>query len=268
MAAASLPPGLELDLSCEPDLPAVWLDPGAVQDSLLNLILNARDAMAPAGCGTIRVRAVRTGDTWLDLVVEDDGPGFSAEALRRGLDPFFTTKGGEGSGLGLSMVFDHASLAGGSVKLANRPGGGASVVLRLPYRPVAERTGGAIQGLMVLLVEDSPEIRAEVRDMLCAQGHSVIEAASAAEAEALARIEGLGLLLSDLNLAGDETGLALAQRLAAAGLPAGLLTSLPPEDPLHRAASAEFPVLAKPFGPEALAGFLARCLAPRRPAAA
>ena len=264
MAGASLPPGIALRVEAEGGLPQVWLDHGAVQDSLLNLILNARDAMAPAGRGTVQVRAQRTGDTWLDLVVEDEGPGFAPEALARGLDPFFTTKGGEGSGLGLSMVFDHASLAGGSVKLANRPQGGARVVLRLPLRAVAARHAA----LMVLLVEDNPDIRTEVREMLLAQGHSVIEAASADEAAALAGIEGLGLILSDIHLAGAETGLALARRLARPGLPAGLMTSLPPEDALHGAARAAFPVLAKPFGPEGLADFIARCLAAPRPRAA
>jgi CheY-like chemotaxis protein len=264
MAGASLPAGIGLAVDCEGGLPPVWLDHGAVQDSLLNLILNARDAMAPAGRGTVRVQAHRTGDTWLDLVVEDEGPGFTPEALARGLDPFFTTKGGEGSGLGLAMVFDHASLAGGSVRLSNRVQGGARVVLRLPLRAVANRHAAR----MVLLVEDSPDIRTEVREMLVALGHSVIEAGSADEAAALAGIEGLGLILSDIHLAGAETGLALAHRLARPGLPAGLMTSLPPEDALHRAARAAFPVLPKPFGPEALAAFLDRCLTAPQPHAA
>lgn len=270
MARASLPAGIGLSVTAEAGLPALWLDPGAVQDSLLNLVLNARDAMTAqgaggtAGPGTIRVTAGRTGDTWLDLVVEDEGPGFSDEALKRALDPFYTTKGGEGSGLGLVMVHDHASLAGGSVRLGNRPGGGARVVLRLPYRPVV----AAPEGLMVLLVEDSPEIRTETREMLVAMGHSVIEAAGADEAAALAGVEGLGLILSDIHLAGAESGLDLVRRLARPGLPAGLMTSLPREDALHRAARAEFPVLAKPFGPAALAGLVARCTAPARPRAA
>lgn len=263
MAGASLPADMAIDLEIEAGLPALWLDPGAVQDSLLNLILNARDAMAGRG-GTIRLAAGRRGDAWLDLVVTDTGPGFSDEALRRGLDPFYTTKGGEGSGLGLAMVFDHASLAGGSVRLANRPEGGAEVVLRLPFRPAPD----AAEALMVLLVEDSPELRLAAREMLCALGHSVLEAASAAEAMALAGVEGLGLVLSDIHLAGDETGLALARRLAAQGLAVALMTSLPPEDALHRAARAEFPLLAKPFDAAALAALIARCAGAARPRAA
>jgi signal transduction histidine kinase len=260
MAGASLPDGLRLEVALEPGLGDLMLDAGAVQDSLLNLILNARDAVAGgrggsarAG-GTIRLSARRMGDTWLDLVVEDDGPGFSDEALRRGLDPFFTTKGGEGSGLGLAMVFDHASLAGGTVRLANRPGGGARVVLRLPFQPAVARP----DPLLVLLVEDSPEIRTQVREALCAQGHSVIEAATVAEAEALAGIEGLGLVLSDINLAGGETGLALARRLRQSrpGVAVALMTALPRDDALHVAARDSFAVLPKPVTGAALDGFL------------
>jgi len=257
MAGASLPAGLRLEIAQAPELGDVILDPGALQDSLLNLILNARDAMADRA-GTIRLTVQRTGDTWLDFVLQDQGPGFSDEALKRGTDPFYTTKGGEGSGLGLAMVFDHASLAGGSLRLGNRPGGGARVVLRLPYRLAEARPAG----LMILLVEDSPEIRTHVREMLCAQGHSVIEAGTVAEAEALAALDGLGLVLSDIQLPGAETGLALAGRLRQArpGVALGLMTSLPLDDPLHRAARDSFPVLAKPVGPAALDGFVRRCL--------
>jgi len=255
MAGASLPAGLRLDIALGPGLDEAVLDPGALQDSLLNLILNARDAMAGRD-GTIRLAVRRTGDTWLDFTVEDGGPGFTDEALRHGADPFYTTKGGEGSGLGLAMVFDHASLAGGSLRLGNHPAGGARVVLRLPFRPAAARP----ESRLVLLVEDSPEIRTQVREMLVSLGHGVVEAQTVPEAEALAGLDGLGLVLSDIRLAGDETGLDLARRLRRArpGLALGLMTSLPPEDPLHRAARAEFAVLAKPVGAAALDGLLRR----------
>lgn len=258
MAGASLPAGLGLKIVPLAETGAVVLDPGALQDSLLNLILNARDAMEGRP-GTITICVRRTGDTWLDFLVEDQGPGFTAEALRRGLDPFYTTKGGEGSGLGLAMVFDHASLSGGSVRLANRtpPAHGARVTLRLPFRP----TSRAAETRLVLLVEDNPDIRQQVREMLCDLGHSVIEAGSASEAEALVGLEGVGLMLSDINLRGDETGLDLARRLRAGrpGLDIALMTSLPAEDPVHQAAVAEFVMLAKPFGPEALSGMITRC---------
>lgn len=81
----------------------------------MNLILNARDACASGGRIDLTVRAVQ--DTWLEFAVTDTGRGFSKAALNNALDPFFTTKGGEGSGLGLSMVYDMTKLAGGDLQL-------------------------------------------------------------------------------------------------------------------------------------------------------
>ena len=278
MASPSLPEGTRLEIALEPGLPRMMLDPGAVQDALLNLILNARDAIcgtagrasatAPTSQtgGTVRLDARRVRDTWLELTVEDTGPGFSDEALKRGLDPFFTTKGGEGSGLGLAMVFDQASLAGGSVRLSNRTAGGARVTLRLPLRPAADPAPN--QSRLVLLVEDSPEIRTHVREILVGLGHQVIEAETASDALALSQIPEIGAVLSDIQLPGEATGLALLRQLRAARptLPSLLMTSLPPHDSLHAAAAAEFGVLQKPFEPDdldaALHGPTARTFAP------
>lgn len=255
MASPSLPKGTALQIALSPGLGPVMLDHGALQDCLLNLVLNARDAMGTAG-GTIRISARAVRDTWLEITVEDDGPGFSPEALERGLDPFFTTKGGEGSGLGLAMVFDHASLSGGSVRLANRAEGGARVTLRLPLRPAAESEEAAPR--LVLLVEDSPEIRAHVREMLLAQGHQVLEAETAADALALAALPEVGLILSDIQLRGASTGIDLAGQIAATrpGLNVVLMTSLPPRDPLRAGAALSWPVLSKPLDPGELAAAL------------
>ncbi|MCB1405449.1 MAG: PAS-domain containing protein [Rhodobacteraceae bacterium] len=245
MATPSLPQNTSLSIQLEPGLGRMMLDQGAMQDSLLNLILNARDAIGAAG-GAIRLSARRVRDTWLELAVEDDGPGFTDEALKRAMDPFFTTKGGEGSGLGLAMVFDQASLSGGTVRAANRPEGGARVTLRLPLRPVTESTPRKTH--LVLLVEDSLEIRTHVRETLVALGHQVIEAETAVDAEALAHIPEIGFVLSDIQLRGAETGVDLLHRLneLRPGLAAGLMTSLPASDPLHQRAAA-FGVLQKPF---------------------
>lgn len=265
MANPSLPSQTRLRISLDQGLGHLMLDQGALQDSLLNLILNARDAMGQSG-GEIRLSGRRVRDTWLEISVEDDGPGFSDAALLRGLDPFFTTKGGEGSGLGLAMVYDHASLSGGSVRLSNHAGGGGRVVLRLPWRPA----GPAAKSRLVLLVEDSPEIRTHVREMLCAIGQNVIEATSATDAAALSTLEGIGLILSDIHLGQGETGLTLLERLRP-HLPQvamGLMTSLPRADPLRQRATASFEVLQKPFDPGELRAFLNRCDAQLATAAA
>lgn len=225
----------------------VLVDPGQLQDSLLNLLLNARDAMGPRG-GKIRVELHPVRDTWVEISVTDTGPGFSAEALSRGLDPFFTTKGGEGSGLGLSMVYDQTKLAGGTVQLENTEEG-ACVTLRLPLRPA----GAPAAPMLVLLVEDNDDIRANVREMLRGLGHTVIEAASVAEAEALSALPDIGLVLSDIQLPGEATGVELAQRLASR-VPVVLMTSLPPGDALR--ASAPCAVLQKPFSARELAALI------------
>jgi len=241
---------LDVEASTLPD--PLLIDTGSLQDSLLNLILNARDAIGP-GPGAIRIEAVPVRDTWLEISVSDTGPGFSAEALDRALDPFFTTKGGEGSGLGLSMVYDLTSLAGGRVLLANTAHG-AEVTLRLPLRPA----GATAAPRLVLLVEDSPEIRQNVREMLIELGHTVIEAETADEAERLAEIPGIDLVLSDITLAGGRTGLDLVEALAARGIAAEarLMSSLPPGDALRAAAEARAALLPKPFGRAELAAFL------------
>ncbi|MDX5356673.1 MAG: response regulator, partial [Rhodobacterales bacterium] len=255
LARAALPDRVALDIRVDGFGGPVLLDPGALQDALVNLILNARDALG-AGGGRITVTARSLRDTWAEFTVSDDGPGFSPEALERGLDPFFTTKGGEGSGLGLAMVYDHVNLAGGSVRLGNRVPRGAIVTLRLPLRRVSAQVAPGL----VLLVEDSDDIRESVREMLCSMGHAVIEATSAEEAEALTTLPGLLLILSDINLKGATTGVALAERLAGRGstVPMALMTSLPASDPRRARAERHFPVLAKPFDAPALAAFLSR----------
>ena len=189
-------------------------------------------------------------DTWIEISVRDSGPGFSAEALSHALDPFFTTKGSGGSGLGLSMVYDQTKLAGGTVRIENRPGGGACVTLRLPLRPAKD----ALTPMLVLLVEDDDDIRANVREMLREIGHTVIEAATVAEAEALAALPEIGMVLSDIQLPGGATGVDLARRLGGR-LPIALMTSLPPGAGLR--AEAPCPVLQKPFVAAELAAMIA-----------
>ncbi|GLK66124.1 signal transduction histidine kinase [Paracoccus kondratievae] len=240
MTRPTLGAGVTLDTHIG-DLPArVMLDPGALQDALLNLILNARDAMQ--GQGRIGIK-IRPAGRWLEIIVSDSGPGFSPEALARATEPFFTTKGSQGTGLGLSMVYDQIKLSGGTLRLLNTEGGGAQVIIRLPLR--------AARPQLVLLVEDDDAIRAHIREMLTTQGHSVIEAGSLGEACGLTDLPGLTLILSDLQL-GDGSGADLRGR----GLPLVLMTALPPGDP--RRSGLDCPVLTKPFDETELAVAMAR----------
>ncbi|SDX72928.1 Signal transduction histidine kinase [Ruegeria halocynthiae] len=239
LATPSLPRGMGLSVvNTLPDK-ALMLDPGMVQDAMLNLVLNARDACGTSGQITISAHAI--GKIWVEITVSDTGPGFSPEALKKALNPFFTTKGSDGSGLGLPMVYDTVKLAGGDLNLRNTPSG-ASVVIRLPYRPAPPAQAG-----LVLLVEDNDELRSQFRDMLVGLGCSVIEASSVEEALALASdVSDIALVLSDIRLEGDGTGIDIVDRLNGA-LPCILMTSLPLTDPLHHKALTRAPVLSKPF---------------------
>lgn len=251
LAGSTLPPQIRLEINNLISHDALILDAGMLQDSLLNLVLNARDACNGQGRITLTARTVK--DTWAEFTVRDTGPGFSPQALEHGFEPFFTTKGGEGSGLGLAMVYDMTKLAGGQATLTNRDTGG-QVSIRLPLRPA---TAPIAPGL-VLLVEDSADLRATIRDMLTGAGHTVIEAASAAEALSLAeQIPDISLLLSDISLEGNDTGIDLIDRLPEPHPPVFLMTSLPATHPLHQTALSRAPVLTKPFSAEQLAAFLA-----------
>jgi signal transduction histidine kinase len=254
MARAALPPGITLDIANTVTHPALLLDAGSLQDSLLNLVLNARDAIGAAP-GRIDIEVSDVRDTWVDFTVRDSGSGFTDDALTKALDPFFTTKGDGGSGLGLSMVYDLTKLAGGQVRLANAAsGGGAVVTLRLPLKP-----GQAdARPRLVLVVDDMADIRRAVRDLLTGLGHQVIEAASSDEALALADIPGVDWVLSDIRLGGDD-GVDLLDRIAARqpALRLALMTSLPADHARRIAGAARWPVLSKPMDAGALHRLLA-----------
>jgi signal transduction histidine kinase len=258
LARATLPPEITLTLDNKVGEPALMLDTGSLQDSLLNLVLNARDAIGK-GPGQITIRLSAVQETWLEITVSDTGPGFTAVALERALDPFFTTKGNEGSGLGLSMVYDLTKLSGGQVRLDNAPSGGACVTLRLPLRPAEAEA----RPRLVLLVEDTPEIRAAVRDGLTGLGHQVIEAATADEALALADIPGIDWVLSDIRL-GPADGVDLLGRIAGKQptLKLALMTSLPAHDPRRAAGARHWPVLQKPVDTATLHALLAQEVSP------
>lgn len=241
LAWSALPKEIELVIKNSLPSENYLLDNGMLQDSLLNLILNARDALE--GNGKIILSAQEIKNTWIEFTITDTGPGFSQDALKNAMNPFYTTKGTEGTGLGLTMVYDMAKLSGGEVALNNNYAG-ARVVLRLPQRKAIE----LIKPGLVLLVEDNPALRDNVRLMLTGLGHSVVEASSVVEAQSL--IEGLpeiSLILCDLRLEGQETGVDLAANLSSLAPPIIFMTSLPAIDDLHQDALRLGTVLPKPF---------------------
>jgi CheY-like chemotaxis protein len=219
---------IDLRLEIEPDLWNVRADPGQLENALFNLAINARDAM-PGG-GKLLISAhnteldegyattqseVRPGSYAL-ILVTDTGPGIPPAILDQVFEPFFTTKDvGEGSGLGLSMVYGFAKQSEGHVTIKSRPGLGTSVKLYLPCterRPMPveakpDETCPSGKGELILVLEDDAELRAMTRTMLTNLGYRILVAADAAEGEkCLADGEQVDLLLSDVVLPGRTSG--------------------------------------------------------------
>ncbi len=198
-------------------LSGIWpalIDPGQLENALLNLCINARDAMPDGGRITIE-----TANKWMDetgarrhdmppgqylsLSVSDTGTGMSTDLLAKVFEPFFTTKPlGEGTGLGLSMVYGFARQSGGQVRIYSEVGEGTTVCLYLPRHygeadeaDVARRlaeVGRAGQGETVLIVDDEPSVRMLVTEVLEDLGYTAIEAADS--------VSGLKVLLSDVRI--------------------------------------------------------------------
>ena len=201
------------------DLPPVTCDPGQVEQLLVNLVLNARDAM-PSG-GNLVIDTSRHDDR-VCLRVSDSGRGMKPDVLERAFEPFFTTKAsGEGTGLGLATVYGIVTQAGGDVSIASEPGLGTTVTVLLPAgvrvdaaaaapRPVGTRGHGET----LLVVEDEAALRDVAGRILSGAGYRVLAAEGGVEALALAaRHDGeIDLLLSDVVMPG-MLGKEVAERL-------------------------------------------------------
>lgn len=250
LARSTLPDTIALIFKTDIPNEGYLLDRGMLQDAFLNLILNAKDAIGHEGTITITSSIVQ--NTWLEFTVSDTGPGFSTRALKQATEPFFTTKGDKGTGLGLSMVYDIVKMSGGDLRIGNNYRG-ARVTFRLPIRKAQKTTGNK----MTLLVEDNRDIRETLRNSLTTIGHSVVEASSAAEAIALlAGLPEISTVLSDLQLEGEETGLALVP--VCKSIPIIFMTSLPATHPLRIDAAKHAPVLSKPVQDDILRAMLSK----------
>jgi signal transduction histidine kinase/CheY-like chemotaxis protein len=239
----------------DPDLPCILGESSTLGSALLNLCVNAVDAM-PDG-GNLALRTRRGDDGGVQLQVADTGEGMSPEVARRAMEPFFTTKPfGKGTGLGLSMVFNTIKAHGGTVQIRSKAGAGTTVHIRLPAAgamgavPVPDAPAPRAEPLRILLVDDDPLIRDSIPAMLAQAGYRVDVAAGGAQA--LARIAGgleVDLLVLDLNMpvmGGAET-LANIRSLRP-DLPAVLATGF--LDEATAALLAAMPrtaVLAKPY---------------------
>ena len=212
-------PSIEVKAEIEPEPCAVDIDRVQLEVALLNLAVNARDAM-PGG-GTITV-STRRGEREVRLTVADTGEGIPPDVAARVFDPFFTTKGpGAGTGLGLTQVYSFSKHSGGTAEVASRSGRGAAIVLTLPLTsqpipaPPSASAGPDYDGLFgrrILLVDDDREVRTLTATHLRDRGADLVEVAAAAEA--LARLETDGpfdAMVSDIAMPGAMNGLALAE---------------------------------------------------------
>ncbi len=234
MIARTVGPAISLETVNAGGLWPVLVDPSQLENALLNLCINARDAMPDGGKLTIE-----TGNRWLDaraaaerdmepgqyvsLCVSDTGTGMTAETIAKAFDPFFTTKPiGLGTGLGLSMIYGFARQSGGQTRIYSEVGQGTMVCLYLPRHlgdAEANETGAiepsllpqARAGETVLIIDDEPTIRMLVTDILEGLGYAALEAADGAAGlqilESDARVD---LLITDVGLPGGLNGRQVA----------------------------------------------------------
>jgi len=222
---------IQVDMALAENLWPTRADPSQVGDALLNLAINARDAMPHGGRIDISTANVQLGadedqsevapGDYVVLSVTDTGTGMSPEVLERAVEPFFTTKGpGTGSGLGLSMIFGFAKQSGGHLSIDSKPGEGTRVRLYLPRAeaPDAEDASALAKPAMpfgqesILLVDDNAEIRAIARRHLTSLGYRVREADSGPGAlEILQAGYRLDLLFTDVVMPDGMSGYQLAK---------------------------------------------------------
>lgn len=228
----TLGPGIALEVVGAAGLWTARVDPGQLENALLNLCINARDAMPDGGRLTVETankwiddRAGRERDLpagqYLSLCVTDTGTGMTEETAARAFDPFFTTKPlGEGTGLGLSMIYGFARQSGGQVRIYSEVGQGTTMCIYLPRHvgdadeptsEVVEAEGGTGGGVAVLVIDDEPTIRHLVDEVLTDQGYRVISAVDGPEGLRLlqsgARID---LLITDVGLPNGMNGRQVA----------------------------------------------------------
>ncbi|RYY56914.1 MAG: response regulator, partial [Comamonadaceae bacterium] len=252
---------IDLEGSVDPGTPRVRLDSGELELALINLAVNARDAM-PDG-GHVRVH-VRHDAGFVELAFHDTGVGIEPRDVDRVFEPFFTTKPvGAGTGLGLAQVYGLCARAGGTARVESQPGAGTTVLLRFPAvdapadveAPVAGPSRQALDrlGLRVLLVEDNADIASATRELLQAAACDVVHVPAPADAlRTLADDPEFDVVLSDIVMPGGIDGLQLCARLRQdhPRLPVVLMTGY--AEKLGEAESQGLVVLPKPFDPALL----------------
>ncbi|MGK9173555.1 PAS-domain containing protein [Yokenella regensburgei] len=275
----SLPASLTLDIEAQQPAWPAWIDVGQLENAIINLVMNARDAMEGQS-GVIKIRTwnqrvTRTDGRRQDMValeVIDRGCGMSQEVKARVFEPFFTTKQtGSGSGLGLSMVYGFVRQSGGRVEIESAPGQGTTVRLQLPRAfvqaaaPLEQDATQAQEGTekLILVLEDEADVRQTLCEQLHELGYLTLEAESGEQAlQLLAASQEIGMVISDLMLPGRLSGAEVINfaRLHYPHLPL-LLISGQDLRPAHNPALPDVELLRKPFTRGQLAQALRRIAA-------
>ena len=277
LLASSIGTSVQMDINIPPALPRAFVDANQLEMALINLAVNARDAMAGTGHLAIRAREEKpradgTTESFVVLSVTDTGTGMDADTLARATEPFFTSKGvGKGTGLGLSMVHGLAAQSGGKLVLRSAPGEGTTAELWLPCvdaarvaerSPVvaeARRYAKPVGRLTVLVVDDDALVLSSTAAMLEDLGHIPVETASGRQAlEIIGAAAHIDLVVTDQSMPG-MTGVELAARLRQQrpGLPVLLATGYAERSDVL---DAGYIVLAKPFEQAALLQALRDCM--------
>jgi PAS domain S-box-containing protein len=290
MLARTLGDRIDLRLDLRPGLPACLLDPTHLEMALLNVLINARDAMPDGGEVTVASAIVRGEErlkkhrlppgTYVDLCIIDKGKGMPPDVLRRATEPFFTTKG-PGTGLGLAMVHGFVQQSQGRLEIDSTPGEGTTVRLLFPAAesgvnlavhdalPDDVRTGTKSAPApqsdrpCVLVVEDNDDVRELAESVLSMSGYALLSAASGEEA--LQMLEGgarVDLLFTDVIMPGGMTGLELVDKVQATHprLPVLVTTGYMDELPGR---GKGLDILAKPYRHEDLLGRVEAALGKR-----
>jgi PAS domain S-box-containing protein len=264
--------GIRLVVDVAPDAWPVTVDVGEFEIALVNLVINARDAMPEGGTVTISTKNSELGSSepiapgeYVAISVHDNGVGIPPDVISRVFDPFFTTKPvGKGTGLGLSQVHGFAHQAGGTVKIVSTLGQGTSVTIYLPRAEADDVTGAEKNAAQpapartgtVLLVEDNPEVASASTSLLEQLGYSVRWVPSAEAALAEIQKNSIDLVFSDVVMPGRLDGLGLAHMIREKhpGLPILLATGY--SDAAHSVRG--FPILRKPYQMHELSRALAQ----------
>jgi signal transduction histidine kinase len=275
MLQRSLGPSIQIGMNFSPDLALILADRNQLELAILNLALNARDAMPDGGRLSLTARRERLGvrahglgaGDYLCVSVADTGCGMDEATLKRAAEPFFTTKGvGKGTGLGLSMVYGLAAQSGGGTRISSRVGSGTTIDLLFPVIEGGEMTAAGTpppsasadcQPCLVLVVDDDAMVAEATAEMLFDLGHTVLVASSAISAMERIRSDmTIDLVITDHAMPGT-TGVELAKQIRQARpeLPIILATGfadLPGSDDLG------LPRLAKPYRQAELESLVAK----------